>query len=227
MDGLTCLNSPHTLEVLRIYQNAGSGEVSYGQSETPVQAGPAGHSAARERGPLERVAAGDPGALDECLEKYRGLVWSLARRSVPNLADAEDAVQEVFIDVWRYADRFNPELGSEANYIGMIARRRLIDRHRKRRRQPDTTTMPETLDVPAREEDNLAERADEGRRAKQSLERLRPQERQVIELFVHGMSHSEIAESTKLPLGTVKTHARRGLARLREMLGETPMENRP
>lgn len=200
--------------------------MSHGQSETPVQAGSACQPAPQDYGPLQRLAAGDSGALAECVEKYRGLIWSLARRFSPNPADAEDAVQEVLIDVWRYAGRFNPALGSEVNYVGMITRRRLIDRHRKRRRQPDAATMPETFDVPAREERDPAELAEEGLRARQSLERLRPQERQVIELFVHGMSHSEIADSTRLPLGTVKTHARRGLARLREMLAETPTEDR-
>jgi RNA polymerase sigma factor (sigma-70 family) len=176
---------------------------------------------------LERVAAGDAAAVDECLQKYSGLIWSLARRFTPRADDAEDAVQEVFIDVWRYAGRFNPSLGSEVNYVGMIAKRRLIDRHRKRLRSIDATIAPDAIDVAARPESHPAELAEQAQRARASMEQLRPQERQVLELFVHGMSHSEIAKNTRMPLGTVKTHARRGLARLRDMLGENHLEARP
>ena len=77
-------------------------------------------------GILERIAAGDPAAVDDCLRSYGGLVWSLARRFSPNHAEAEDAVQEIFIDVWRSAARFDRQRASENTYITMIARRRLI-----------------------------------------------------------------------------------------------------
>ena len=94
------------------------------------------------RGILERVAAGEAAAVEECLAAYRGLVWSLARRSTPNLADAEDAMQEIFIAVWRNASRYDPALSAESTFITTIAKRRLIDRYRRKSRRP-------TLLVPA------------------------------------------------------------------------------
>ena len=81
---------------------------------------------------LQRIAAGDAAAVDDCLRQYGGLVWSLARRFSHDHAESEDAVQEVFLDVWKSAARFDEAMGSEATFITMIARRRLIDRRRKR-----------------------------------------------------------------------------------------------
>ncbi len=79
---------------------------------------------------LQRVAAGDSSAVDDCLAQYGALVWSLARRHSPNYSDAEDAVQEAFLGIWQGAGRFDPEKGSETTFITMIVRRRLIDRRR-------------------------------------------------------------------------------------------------
>lgn len=77
---------------------------------------------------LERIAAGDPSALDECMDRYGGLIWSLVRRLAPDYTDAEDIVQEILVGLWRSAGRFDPRIASEATFITMIARRRLIDR---------------------------------------------------------------------------------------------------
>src|SRR3954470_11204914 len=88
---------------------------------------------------LGRVAAGDQQAVRECLARYGGLVWSIARRFEGN--DAEDAVQEIFLDLWRSAPRFDPQLSSEPAFVAMLARRRLIDRRRMRQRRPTTETI--------------------------------------------------------------------------------------
>jgi RNA polymerase sigma factor (sigma-70 family) len=72
---------------------------------------------------LDKVAAEAPGAVEECLNRYGGLVWALAQRYSPNPADAEDAVQEVFADLWRYAKRYDPCVSPEATFVAMIARR--------------------------------------------------------------------------------------------------------
>jgi RNA polymerase sigma-70 factor (ECF subfamily) len=76
---------------------------------------------------LERIAAGDPLAVEGCLEKYRGLVWSMARRFAGNHADAEDVVQEIFIELWRHAGRFDAVVAAESTFVTTIARRRLIE----------------------------------------------------------------------------------------------------
>lgn len=169
---------------------------------------------------LQRVAAGDTSAVDDCLAQYGALVWSLARRHSASFTDAEDAVQEAFLGIWQAAAKFAPEKGSEITFITMIVRRRLIDRHRKRGRQVETASL-ESQPVAAQE--NHTERvaiSEEAALVRKRMASLRPAERRVLELAIsEGMSHSEIAESTSMPLGTVKTHARRGLIRLREMLG--------
>ena len=168
---------------------------------------------------LDKVAASHPGAVERCLTRYGPLVWSLARRWSPTFVDAEDAAQEIFTDLWLAAQRFDPrrEL-SEAAFVAMIARRRLIDHYRKRTRQPNTTDLEHSLTMPAAVHLDPLELGEEAGRVCALLEQLRSEERQVLEMtFFHGLSQSEISQRIELPLGTVKTHARRGLIRLREL----------
>ena len=173
---------------------------------------------------LERVASGDASAVDECLSQYGGLVWSLARRYHAGHADAEDAVQEIFIEIWRNAGRFDAQVAAESTFITMIARRRLIDRYRKHKRTIDTSPVDEQQIVSSAEQPDHVEMREEADRAREAMRQLRPEERQVLELSVdRGMSQSQIAEFTELPLGTVKTHARRGMLRLRQLLETTPL----
>ena len=90
---------------------------------------------------LDKVAAARLGAVEQCLTHYGSLVWSLARRGSPTVGDAADAVQEIFTDLWRAAPRFDPRREpSEPTFPAMIARRRLIDRHRKRFSPPSRPT---------------------------------------------------------------------------------------
>jgi RNA polymerase sigma-70 factor (ECF subfamily) len=172
---------------------------------------------------LKSVAEGEPGAVQACIDRYGGLVWSLSRRLAGNTADAEDAVQDIFLDVWRSAGRFDPALASESTFIAMIARRRLIDRRRRAGRRLDGEgASPVLEDAAAARPDGTAEALDlseDARAANNALEQLRPEQQRVIRLSIyHGLSHEKIAEATGLPLGTVKTHVRRGLMRVREIL---------
>src|SRR5436190_14026687 len=100
---------------------------------------PAMQSSNEEAPLLGRVAAGDEAAVRECLARYGGLVWSIARRFEPS--DAEDAVQEIFLDLWKSAARFDRAVASETAFVAMIARRRLIDRRRTRGRRPTLDAM--------------------------------------------------------------------------------------
>lgn len=172
---------------------------------------------------LQRIAAGDSSAIDGCLEKYRGLVWSIARRFAGNHADAEDAVQEIFIELWQHAGRFDPGTAAESTFVSTVARRRLIDRYRRRARRPETVPFVAEPAATAISHAERLETLEEVQRARGMLEQLRPEQRRVLELsFDEGMSQQEIAEATRLPLGTVKTHTRRGLMRLRQMLNTSP-----
>lgn len=169
---------------------------------------------------LQRIAAGDAQAVSECLDQYGNLIWSLARRHSPGQADAEDAVQETLLEIWRSASRFDPQVASEAAFIATIAKRRLIDRHRKRSRTVDAAPLDDEPAQVAESDTRAVELQEEAERVRIVMGRLRTDERRVLELsLVDGLTHHEISAATKLPLGTVKTHARRGLNRLRDMLG--------
>jgi RNA polymerase sigma-70 factor (ECF subfamily) len=174
---------------------------------------------------LERVARGEPQSFDECLERYGDLVWSLARRFSPTSADAEDATQDIFLQLWKSAARYDAARGSEAVFIATLARRLLIDRYRERRRRPVEVVM-EGDDGPWDVGDGGSAAGDgdvsaDARRAAEALRELRPEQQRVIGLsIVEGLTQSEIATATGLPLGTVKTLMRRGLLQIRTLLGE-------
>jgi RNA polymerase sigma-70 factor (ECF subfamily) len=169
---------------------------------------------------LKRIASGDKTAVQDCLKTYGGLIWSLARKLCINQDDAEDAVQEIFIDVWKNAERFDPEQASETTFIAMIARRRLIDRIRYTNRRISTDSIEDMVSEPANRFDQELQTTVEAREAVKALNTLRPEQQQVLKLsIVQGMSHQEISDATGMPLGTVKTHARRGLTLVREYLG--------
>jgi RNA polymerase sigma-70 factor, ECF subfamily len=168
---------------------------------------------------LQRIAAGDAAAVRECIDQYGPLVWSIARRLSRTPSDAEDATQEIFLDIWRSAARFDASQGSDKVFIAMIARRRLIDRLRKTSAEPPMDPL-ETLEaVSWTEESTSSETAMEAEQATRALAELRPEQRQVLELgLVHGLSQSEIATRLKMPLGTVKSFMRRGLIKVREVM---------
>jgi RNA polymerase sigma factor (sigma-70 family) len=168
---------------------------------------------------LSRVAAGDPDAVEQCIARYGGLVWTLARKLSPTLADAEDAVQEIFIQLWQQAHRFDPACGAEATFVAMIARRRLIDRMRKAQRRPVATSIS-TATEPLAAPIDWAQISDEVAFARQQMQQLKADERQVLTLALQDdLTQTEIAERLEMPLGTVKSHARRGLQRLRDLMG--------
>ncbi len=168
---------------------------------------------------LSRIAEGDSEAVAECLDRYGGLVWSLARRLSGSNADAEDAVQEIFLQIWRSSGRYDPSIASESTFIAMIARRRLIDRLRRSKR--DTASSLENFDTESPVDlSRDFELSDEASKALKHLRELPADQTKVISLAIyHGMSHSKIAAATGMPLGTVKTNIRRGLLRLRDVLG--------
>lgn len=158
-------------------------------------------------------------AVRECLDRYGGLVWSLARRFLQDSAEAEDAVQEIFVDIWVNASRFDSARGSEKTFVTVLARRRLIDRRRRSQRQPDWQQLPDTLADASENSTRRTELHDEAALAAQALSELRTEQKQVLELAIyHGLTHERIARVTNMPLGTVKTHIRRGLLRVREWM---------
>lgn len=170
---------------------------------------------------LTRIAAGDADAVQDCIDRYGNLVWTIARRFTRSAVDAEDAVQDVFIDLWKSAARFDPARSTEAAFVAMVARRRLIDHVRRVERRPQTTEMAEGFDFPGTDAHHIEMNTDAALAAR-ALQQIKPEQRNVLMMSVyHGMTHSEIVEETGLPLGTVKSHIRRGLSEVRRILGES------
>jgi len=162
----------------------------------------------------EHLRAGDERALRAAYDRYGGAVLYLAQRLVGNRADAEDVTQLTFVAAWTGRDTFDPERGTMLGWLLGIARRKAIDRFRSAARDHRIAeTMqaqlpPEGWQTPERIIDRLVV-ADE-------LGRLPREQRRTLELaFFDDLSHPQIAAVTGLPLGTVKSHIRRGLANLR------------
>jgi RNA polymerase sigma-70 factor (ECF subfamily) len=177
---------------------------------------------------LPRVARGDSAAVRECITRYGGLVWSLASRYGLKGTDAEDVVQEVFVDLWKSAERFDATIAPEAGFVAMLARRRIIDRRRQLARSGRVALVEDAgeLDVSNMSWREAGSRAsvlgleEDAAQAERALNELSPDQQRVLRLSLHrGLSHESISRALGLPLGTVKTHARRGLIRLRELLG--------
>jgi RNA polymerase sigma-70 factor (ECF subfamily) len=168
---------------------------------------------------LERIGQGDALAVQECIDQYGGLIWSVARRLLGNHSEAEDAVQDVFVELWKTADRFDGSLSSEKSFVVMVARRRIIDRLRRHTRRIDTHSVEDDLVEPASDQHIGIERSAEASMAARALDDLSEDRRRVLELSIYqGMSHSEIAAAIDMPIGTVKSHITRGLASVRESL---------
>lgn len=178
---------------------------------------------------LPRIARGEEGAVEACVNEYAGMVYALAKRYLePVGGDAEDAVQEIFVEVWRCAGRYDAGLGSEAAYIATIAHRRLIDVQRRVCARPRMVGEVVEGGTGAAVGEGRAGgagvastiQADDLRRTAAALAQLEEQERSILLLALHrGLSHSRIAELVGIPIGTVKTRLRRGLLRVRELIG--------
>lgn len=167
---------------------------------------------------LPRVARGDASAVSACLDRYGGLVWSLACRLASS--DPEDATQDVFVHLWQNAGRFREDRGTEVAFVSTLARRRLIDRRRRAGRSPEMVSLDGEWvadDARAPEAGILA--SEERAQVSRCLGKLKDRDREVVVLSVYeGQSQSEIAERLQTPLGTVKTLIRRALIQLRDCM---------
>jgi RNA polymerase sigma-70 factor (ECF subfamily) len=167
---------------------------------------------------IQLVGSGDRGAFEQLYRRYARPVLGLALRRLGDRGRAEDAVQETFAAIWRSARSYKPERGAGAPWLYAVARNAIADRGRARSEPP--TEVPETISSDPGPE----ERAEAGWlawRVHRAFEEIPDTERQVLELAYWGeLSQSEIAEFLHIPLGTVKTRTRSGLARLAGLLDE-------
>jgi RNA polymerase sigma-70 factor (ECF subfamily) len=165
---------------------------------------------------IQRIGTGDRGAFELLYRRYARPVLGLALRRLGDRGRAEDAVQETFAAIWRSARSYKPERGAGAPWLYAVARNAIADRGRARVEPP--TEVPETVSS----DPGPDERAETGWvawRVHRAFEELPPTEREVLELAYWGeLSQSEIAAFLQIPLGTVKTRTRSGLARLANLL---------
>lgn len=177
---------------------------------------------------LARSATGDSAAVAACIDRFSPLVWLLTRRLLANQAEWEDAVQDVFIEIWKSAHRFDPKIASARAFVAIIARRRLIDRGRMAQARIRSVADVSALGLAEPLEIGGGPRLDDQAAAvRGAMAELKPDQRELIELaFGQGWTHQQIAERLGQPLGTVKTNIRRGLLRLREILGGTTTTRR-
>ena len=174
---------------------------------------------------LERIRASDASALDALYARYASPVYSLVWKILQNAEESEDVALDVFWQIWRQADRYDPSRGAPPAWIFTVARSRAIDRLRARQRREDRTI---SFDDPSAKLDPLDEEAGPDQVAsfrqtrdavREAMQTLPPSQREAVELaFFKGLTHVEIATKLRQPLGTVKTRIRQGLIRLRRQL---------
>jgi RNA polymerase sigma-70 factor, ECF subfamily len=172
---------------------------------------------------VARCASGDESALAELYDLFGRASYALALRIVRDASQAEDVVQEAFLDLWRNAPRFDPSRSRPVSYLLTFVHRRAVDLVRREQARPQRGGGVEDIAERAGSEDvagSLVGR-EQGATVRAALAGLPGPQRQVLELaYFNGLSQSEIAEHLGEPLGTVKSRTHVALSRLRELLGE-------
>jgi len=184
---------------------------------------------------IRAVAAGDKAAFGSLYDRYAGTVMALCLRVLGDRAEAEEAVTDVFWQVWQQAGRFDLERGQPIAWLTTLARTRAIDRRRALSRRR-SVVLPEDDGAGSRTE-RLPSDADphadavgsqQGERVRHALASLAPDQRRVVEMnFFGGLSHQDIADELGEPLGTIKTRIRSGLSRMKDTLSAAFEGGRP
>lgn len=169
----------------------------------------------------ERLRGGSRDALEEAWRRWSGLVHTLALRSLGNHHDAEDVTQQVFVAAWRGREGLDPTRGSVAGWLVGITRHKVADVHAQRARQRRDAEAAAREAVPGEAAPPPDERLAARLLLADALDRLGEPRASAIRLaLVDELTHEQVAERLGLPLGTVKSHIRRGLRALREHLEE-------
>lgn len=171
---------------------------------------------------VRRMVNGEPAALAELYDRYSPLLLALTRRILGPSGEAEEALQETFLQAWNQAERYDSGRSSVSTWLILIARTRALDRLRGRGAR-ERTAQAAAAEPPAPDtswslDDNVLHR-ERRQRVQRALADLPEEQRRVLELaFYEGLSQSEIATRTNTPLGTVKTRALLAMRKLRNAL---------
>lgn len=171
---------------------------------------------------FRRVRDRRPEALAELYDRFAPLLLAITRRILGNSSDAEEVLQESFLQAWNQADRYDSARSSVSTWLVMLARSRALDRLRQRQSRERVAAAadaePKAPDASGRLDENVLIR-ERRNRIRQALAGLPQEQKQVLELsFYEGLSQTEIAERTATPLGTVKTRALLAMKKLRRDL---------
>jgi RNA polymerase sigma-70 factor, ECF subfamily len=159
------------------------------------------------------LKAGDQGAMADLYDRYSSVVYAVALRVLGDTGAAEDVLQEVFLQLWRNPSAFDAARGSLASWLAVITRNRAIDSLRKRRPETDIETVMLSVAPDLAAE---AERSRAAEKVRGVMGTMSAGQRVALEMaYWEGMTHTEIADKTGEPLGTVKTRIRAGLIALR------------
>ncbi|WP_394768692.1 sigma-70 family RNA polymerase sigma factor [Lacisediminihabitans sp.] len=171
---------------------------------------------------LARIAGGDQDAFSALYDEVSPRVFGLIRRLLVDYSQSEEVTQEVFLEIWQSASRYEPSKGGASTWILTMAHRRAVDRIRASQSSRDRDVKIGIRDYVA-EYDNVSETVEvsiEHERVKEAMTQLTELQRQAVTLaYYGGYSHSEVAKLLSVPIGTVKTRLRDGMIRLRDELG--------
>lgn len=171
---------------------------------------------------LERIGGGDEQAFGLFYDRLAPRVFGLVRHLIVDQAQAEEVTQEIFLEIWQSASRFEPNKGRAITWTLTMAHRRTVDRIRSAQASRNRDTWVGIRDYEA-DHDDVAETVElriEHQKVEEAMQALSEVQRQAISLaYYGGCSHSEVAELLGIPIGTVKTRLRDGMIRLRETLG--------
>lgn len=185
---------------------------------TPMAA--SAENQAVDLGLMRGVAGGDRAAIARLYDRFGSLVYRMAYQALPNRDDAEEAVQEIFVRLWRTADRYDPTRAALVTWVMLISRRYLVDRLRRSRASikvgnlDEKQTNPENLGTGS---ESASERDERFMHLMQRIRRLPELQRTVVtRAYLNGQTLRQIGEELNTPLGTIKSALSRALVRLRE-----------
>lgn len=175
---------------------------------------------------MQCVATNQEAAVADLYDRFGSLVFRMALQSMPTRAEAEDAVQEVFVRLWRTADRYDPRKAALVTWVMLLTRRHLVDKLRRKRARIKPTALDDTQMAMsgAWDESSISARAERDEHFKELMQRVDTlpelQRTVVIRAYLGGQTLRQIGEELETPLGTIKSALSRALVRLRERTGE-------
>lgn len=169
---------------------------------------------------MRRVATGEEAALGDLYDRFGSLVYRMAYQTMPTRADAEDAVQEIFVRLWKTADRYDPKRAALVTWVMLLSRRHLVDRLRRSQARLKTTALGDSSGNMPGDGSGEMKHLEQDERYRDVLELVKTlpelQQRVVVRAYLGGQTLRQIGEELDTPIGTVKSALSRALVRLRE-----------